>query len=56
MLQKKENSIAVSKLRVILLLGADFNSLNKIMFNTRVLLRIEINRIILYKVIEGCGS
>jgi len=34
MLEKKENQISVSKLRTILLLEANFNAANKIIFNT----------------------
>ena len=37
MLEKKPNEIAVSKLRAILLLEADFNTVNKIIFNTRLI-------------------
>ena len=41
MLEKKPNEIAVSKLRVILLLEADFNTANKIIFNTRLIPQME---------------
>ena len=42
MLEKLPGNINVSKLRAILLLEADFNALNKILFNTRVMLLMEI--------------
>ena len=38
---KKPNDISVSKLQAILLLEADFNATNKIIFNTRVIPQIE---------------
>ena len=43
----------MSKLRAILLLEEDFNGLNKIICNRRVLPRLEENRVIPYKVIGG---
>ena len=36
-LEKKPRVVKVTKLRAILLLGADFNSVNKILFNTRLI-------------------
>ena len=36
-LEKKQGEISISKLRVILLLEADFNVINKIVFNTRLI-------------------
>ena len=41
MLEKKPNEVIVFKLRVILLLEADFNVANKIIFNTRLIPQIE---------------
>jgi len=41
MLEKKPNEIVVSKLRAILLLEANFNAANKIIFNTRLIPQIE---------------
>ena len=41
MLEKKPNEVSVSKLRAILLLEADFNVANKIIFNTRMILIME---------------
>ena len=43
----------MSKLRAILLLEADFNALNKVVFNNRALLVIEASKIILLEVIGG---
>ena len=51
MLEKVRENIEVSKLRAILLLEADFNSLNKTVFNGRVLLRLEIKKEIPYEII-----
>ena len=50
-LKKSKGNIQVAKLRVILLLEADFNRLNKIIYSRRVLLRLESNRVIPYEVI-----
>ena len=41
MLKKQLNNISVSKLRAILLLEADFNTSNKIIFNTRLIPTLE---------------
>ena len=41
MLKKKPNNISVSKLRAILLLDVDFNAINKIIFNTRLIPTLE---------------
>ena len=41
MLEKKANNILVAKLCVILLLEADFNIVNKILFNTRIIPQIK---------------
>ena len=41
MLEKKQGDISVSKLRVIILLEVDFNVINKIIFNVRLIPRLE---------------
>ena len=41
MLEKERGNINIAKLRAILLLEADFNGLNKIIFNSRVLPALE---------------
>ena len=41
MLEKKPNKVSVSKLRAILLLEANFNAANKIIFNTQIIPTIE---------------
>ena len=41
MLEKKVNNISVIMLRAILLLEANFNAANKIIFNTWLILQIE---------------
>ena len=51
MLEKSKENIHVSKLRAILLLEADFNTLNKIVFNNRALPAIKASKIILLEVI-----
>ena len=51
MLEKKLNEIHVLKLRVILLLEVDFDAINKIIFNTRLILILETKNIIPYEVI-----
>ena len=51
MLEKVRGNIEVSKLRAILFLKADFNSLNKIIFNRRVLPYLENKKEIPYKII-----
>ena len=53
MLEKSKGNIQVAKLRVILLLEAGFNGLNKIIYNRRVLPRLKSNRVIPYEVIGG---
>ena len=47
MLEKSKGNINVEKLRAILLLEADLNAIYKIMFNRRVLPKLEVNRLIL---------
>ena len=51
MLEKEASNINVAKLRAILLLEADFNTLNKIAFNKRAIQRIETVKTIPYEVI-----
>ena len=51
MLKKSKENIEVAKLRAILLLEVDFNGLNKIIYNHRVLPKLEDNRVIPYEVI-----
>ena len=41
------------KLRVILLLEADFNALYKIIFNKKILLILEQNKLILKEILRG---
>ena len=41
MLEKKPGVVKVTKLRAILLLEADFNGINKILFNTRLIPSME---------------
>ena len=53
MLEKEARNINVAKLRAILLLEVDFNTLNKIVFNGRVIPRIETAKTIPYEVIGG---
>ena len=53
MLEKKQNNILVSKLRAILLLEADFNIINKILFSTRLIPTLEAKELILKKLIGG---
>ena len=52
MLEKLAGNVNVVKLRAILLLEADFNTLNKIVFNGRAILLIEALKTIPYEVIE----
>ena len=53
MLEKTAGNVHVQKLRVILLLEADFNAIDKIIFSTRLILSIEAENAILMEVIEG---
>ena len=53
MLKKQHNNIVVSKLRAILLLKTDFNSINKIVFNSLLIPTLENNKLILKKIIWG---
>ena len=51
MLEKLIGSINAQKLRAILLLGADFSAMHKIIFNNRLMLNIEVTNAILIEVI-----
>ena len=53
MLEKLEGNAHMSKLKAILLLEADFNALNKIVFNCQALPAIEASKAILLEVIGG---
>ena len=53
MLEKSIGNVQVSKLRAILLLEADFNILNKIIFNNHTLLLLEVSQSISYEIIGG---
>ena len=50
-LEKEVGNVDVVKLRTILLLEADFNRLNKIIFNNRVLPKLEQDKAVLTEVI-----
>ena len=53
MFEKSPEQISVSKLRAILLLEVDFNAVNKIVFNTRLLPTIERSGSIPTELVEG---
>ena len=53
MLEKLAGNINVVKLRAILLLEANFNTFNKIVFNRRDIPSIEASKTISYEVIGG---
>ena len=53
MLEKKENLHLMSKLRAILLLEADFNAANKIIFNSRMIPKLEENNLIPQEIVGG---
>ena len=46
MILKKEANILVTKLRSLLLLEADYNAMNKIIFNTRLIPSLELYKMI----------
>ena len=52
-LEKKPGVINISKLRAILLLEADFNGLNKIIFNLQFIPRIEQVQVISNEIISS---
>ena len=56
MLEKAPRKILVLKLRAILLLEADFNTLNKIIFNCRILPALERDNLIPPEIIGGQRS
>ena len=51
MLEKVRGQIDIFKLRVILLLESDFNTLNKLVFNMRLIPSLEYKKAIPYKII-----
>ena len=53
MLEKVPGNIDIKKLRVILLLEADFNAVYEIIFNGRMILRLEEANTIPNKIIDG---
>ena len=53
MLEKKPGVVRVDKLRAILLLEADFNGINKIIFNTKLIPSIEHSQSIPREIIGG---
>ena len=53
MLEKEVGNLDMAKLRAILLLEVDFNRLNKIIFNNRVLPKLEQDKAIPVEVIGG---
>ena len=55
-LEKFSGNINIAKLRAILLLEVDFNTLNKIIFNIRVMPLIEANIQIPHNIVEGRRS
>ena len=50
--RKTEGNTHVAKIRYVLLLEAEFNRMNKIICNSRVLLRLEECKVIPYELIE----
>ena len=52
MLKKEVGNINITKLRVILLLEVDFNGMNKIIFNMKVIPTLEYHKSISYKLLE----
>jgi len=55
-LEKSSGNINIAKLRAILLLEVDFNALNKIIFNTRVMPLMEVNAQIPCDIVGGRRS
>ena len=53
MLEKQENNILAKKLRANLLIEADFNTLNKIIFNTQLIPTLEVKQLIPKEIIGG---
>ena len=56
MLEKIEVNMNVQKLQDILLLEANFNTMNKVIYNNRLLRSIEVAEAILIEVISGRRS
>ena len=56
MLEKKPGIISIIQLRAILHLEADFNGMNKIVFNSQLIPAIERNNAIPHKIISGRRS
>ena len=56
MLEKKPNDISVLKLQAILLLKANLNAANKIIFNTWLISQLEHYHEIPREIIGGCRS
>ena len=56
MLEKKANNIQVEKLRAILLLEADYNASNKIIFNIRMISMMEARNYIPHEIAGGRRS
>ena len=52
-IRKSPGNMNVQKLRVVLLLEVDLNTLYKIIFNSRIMLVLEEKNVILYKIIGG---
>ena len=52
MLEKGKENINTGKLRVILLLEADLNGIYKIIFNSKVISRLEAINQILFKILD----
>ena len=53
MLEKKQSDILVEKLQAILLIEANQNAMNKIIFNTRTIPKLEENEIIPREIMRG---
>ena len=53
MLKKKANDISITKLYIILLLEANFNIVNKTLFNTRMIPMMEKENMIPREIIGG---
>ena len=56
MVEKSPRMIDITKLRALLLLEADYNTVNKIIFNNRVLPSLEWEERIPYEIIGRCWS
>ena len=52
-MEKSPSKMMVSKLRDILLLGANFNALHNVVFNHRILLALEQNNLIPMEIVDG---